>query len=93
MRALRWALFAVFLLALVPPAFAARARTDSSARATRGAPRTTHRPDRLAHTFSIVARDSTTGDLGVAVQSHYFAVGASMTSKSCIARLRRNAWR
>ena len=26
-------------------------------------------------TFSIVARDSTTGDIGVAVQSHYFAVG------------------
>jgi len=29
----------------------------------------------LAHTFSIVARDSITGDLGVAVQSHYFSVG------------------
>ncbi len=29
----------------------------------------------LAHTFSIVARDSVTGDLGVAVQSHYFSVG------------------
>jgi uncharacterized Ntn-hydrolase superfamily protein len=27
------------------------------------------------HTFSIVARDSVTGDIGVAVQSHYFAVG------------------
>lgn len=27
------------------------------------------------HTFSIVARDSGTGDLGVAVQSHYFSVG------------------
>ena len=27
------------------------------------------------HTFSIVARDSVTGDLGVAVQSHYFTVG------------------
>lgn len=26
-------------------------------------------------TFSIVARDSVTGDIGVAVQSHYFAVG------------------
>jgi uncharacterized Ntn-hydrolase superfamily protein len=26
-------------------------------------------------TFSIVARDSVTGDLGVAVQSHYFSVG------------------
>jgi len=29
----------------------------------------------LVHTFSIVARDSTTGELGVAVQSHYFSVG------------------
>jgi uncharacterized Ntn-hydrolase superfamily protein len=29
----------------------------------------------LAHTFSIVARDSVTGDMGVAVQSHWFSVG------------------
>lgn len=29
-----------------------------------------------AHTFSIVARDPVTGQLGVAVQSHYFGVGA-----------------
>ena len=28
------------------------------------------------HTFSIVARDKKTGDLGVAVQTHWFAVGA-----------------
>lgn len=27
------------------------------------------------HTFSIVARDPITGDMGVAVQSHYFSVG------------------
>jgi uncharacterized Ntn-hydrolase superfamily protein len=30
----------------------------------------------LAHTYSIVARDPETGQLGVAVQSHYFAVGS-----------------
>jgi uncharacterized Ntn-hydrolase superfamily protein len=30
---------------------------------------------RLTHTYSIVARDSTTGEMGVAVQSHWFAVG------------------
>lgn len=30
----------------------------------------------LIHTYSIVARDSLTGQLGVAVQSHWFAVGA-----------------
>lgn len=32
-------------------------------------------PMPLAHTYSIVARDSVTGELGVAVQSHYFSVG------------------
>ena len=31
---------------------------------------------RPANTFSIVARDPVTGDLGVAVQSHWFSVGA-----------------
>jgi uncharacterized Ntn-hydrolase superfamily protein len=30
----------------------------------------------LAHTFSIVARDEKTGDMGVAVQSHWFSVGS-----------------
>lgn len=30
----------------------------------------------LAHTFSIVARDPQTGDMGVAVQSHWFSVGS-----------------
>src|SRR5262245_39820339 len=29
-----------------------------------------------AHTYSIVARDPATGQLGVAVQSHWFSVGA-----------------
>jgi uncharacterized Ntn-hydrolase superfamily protein len=33
----------------------------------------------LAHTYSIVARDPETGQLGVAVQSHYFAVGSVVT--------------
>ena len=32
-------------------------------------------PPRPVHTYSIVARDSATGELGVAVQSHWFAVG------------------
>lgn len=31
---------------------------------------------RPVHTYSIVARDSVTGDLGVAVQSHWFSVGS-----------------
>ena len=33
----------------------------------------------LAHTFSIVARDPETGELGVAVQSHWFSVGSVVT--------------
>lgn len=33
----------------------------------------------LTHTFSIVARDSLTGDIGVAVQSHWFSVGTSVS--------------
>src|SRR5207247_7415585 len=32
-------------------------------------------PDPRVHTFSIVARDQATGQMGVAVQSHYFSVG------------------
>jgi uncharacterized Ntn-hydrolase superfamily protein len=37
------------------------------------------RPGPLAHTFSIVARDARTGELGVAVQSHWFCVGCIVT--------------
>jgi len=37
---------------------------------------TSIRVARPMHTYSIVARDSTTGELGVAVQSHWFSVGA-----------------
>ena len=33
----------------------------------------------FAHTFSIVARDTVTGDMGVAVQSHWFSVGTIVT--------------
>jgi uncharacterized Ntn-hydrolase superfamily protein len=35
--------------------------------------------DPLVHTYSIVARDPETGQLGVAVQSHYFAAGSVVT--------------
>ncbi len=37
------------------------------------------KPGPLAHTFSIVARDPATGELGVAVQSHWFSVGSIVT--------------
>ena len=33
----------------------------------------------LAHTYSIVARDSVTGEMGVAVQSHWFSVGTTVS--------------
>ncbi len=33
----------------------------------------------LAHTYSVVARDSATGAMGVAVQSHWFSVGTSVS--------------
>jgi len=33
----------------------------------------------LAHTYSIVARDSVTGELGVAVESHWFSVGTTVS--------------
>lgn len=32
--------------------------------------------DTFAHTYSIVARDAETGEMGVAVQSHWFSVGS-----------------
>ena len=35
--------------------------------------------DPLVHTYSIVARDPVTGDMGVAVQSHWFSVGSTVT--------------
>jgi len=34
---------------------------------------------RFTATYSIVARDAASGDLGVAVQSHYFSVGSSVS--------------
>ena len=37
--------------------------------------RTAQAPLRPVHTYSIVARDPDTGELGVAVQSHWFSVG------------------
>jgi uncharacterized Ntn-hydrolase superfamily protein len=37
------------------------------------------RPLRPVHTYSIVARDPATGELGVAVQSHWFSVGTTVT--------------
>jgi uncharacterized Ntn-hydrolase superfamily protein len=57
--------FRIVVLALLA------ASITSGARAQRNAPV----PTRPVHTFSIVARDPATGQLGVAVQSHWFSVG------------------
>jgi uncharacterized Ntn-hydrolase superfamily protein len=38
----------------------------------------TPRPLRPVHTYSIVARDPRTGEMGVAVQSHWFSVGSNV---------------
>ncbi|MGA8893179.1 MAG: DUF1028 domain-containing protein [Anaeromyxobacteraceae bacterium] len=55
-------------MTLAPLALAALA-------AAAAAPETPRRP---VHTYSIVARDPVTGDLGVAVQSHWFSVGTTV---------------
>src|ERR1700730_6800395 len=60
-------LMTISLLALVfPLALNAQERQQ---------PATHPAPLRPVHTFSIVARDPVTGELGVAVQSHWFSVG------------------
>ena len=63
----------VVYIALALAGCAANSNSDGSK-----APRETFSAGRLrpVATYSIVARDSTTGRLGVAVQSHWFSVGA-----------------
>jgi uncharacterized Ntn-hydrolase superfamily protein len=40
---------------------------------------TLKRDEPLAHTYSIVCRDESTGEIGVAVQSHWFSVGTAVS--------------
>ena len=47
----------------------------STAQTPEDVSRTNSAPLRPVHTYSIVARDPNTGELGVAVQSHWFSVG------------------
>jgi uncharacterized Ntn-hydrolase superfamily protein len=54
---------------MIPTSSAQNNQSQSKARA---------RPLRPVHTFSIVARDPETGELGVAVQSHWFSVGSTV---------------
>src|SRR6266542_4533358 len=61
-------LFALVLTLAITPGF--QAQQNKPARETLVA------PPRAVHTFSIVARDPVTCELGVAVQSHWFSVGS-----------------
>lgn len=71
------------LLPLLPwvllPAHLGTAQAEADRVQAATAPQAPHRaqarPGRPAHTYSIIARDPATGELGVAVQSHWFAVG------------------
>jgi uncharacterized Ntn-hydrolase superfamily protein len=49
---------------------------NANAQNTKRDDKTSVRPLRPVHTFSIVAYDPNTGQLGVAVQSHWFSVGS-----------------
>lgn len=57
-------------VAFIPPQIAAQVDRRSGAGADR-----IIMPRRPVATYSIVARDSSTGEIGVAVQSHWFSVG------------------
>ena len=61
-------LFALLLIVTVATALQSQQRTSAQERFVA--------PPRPVHTFSIVARDPATGELGVAVQSHWFSVGS-----------------
>lgn len=72
MRVKRQVLSLALVLCVVTPwtaTSAQHAAPSAPAPATRGLPL------RPVHTYSIVARDSATGELGVAVQSHWYSVG------------------
>ncbi len=67
----------VFLTALALTRKAeAQRETSPSNRETSPSGEAAARPLRPVHTYSIVARDPATGELGVAVQSHWFSVGS-----------------
>jgi uncharacterized Ntn-hydrolase superfamily protein len=69
MLALAVAVSSVAMMLMIPTSSAQNNQSQSQTRA---------RPLRPVHTFSIVARDPETGELGVAVQSHWFSVGSTV---------------
>ncbi|MCA1594022.1 MAG: DUF1028 domain-containing protein [Acidobacteria bacterium] len=76
---MRRMLILTLMVALVPATLLAMSWRARSSAVARGAAELSRgdaaRPLRPVHTFSIVARDAATGELGVAVQSHWFSVG------------------
>ena len=69
--------FGIFLTAL---AMANTSAADSSRQTETGTIHPYRAGEPLASTYSIVARDAETGQLGVAVQSHWFSVGSVVPS-------------
>ncbi len=65
----------IFALAVAVSSMAMLLTPKSSAQNNQEQSQTSPRPLRPVHTYSIVARDPETGELGVAVQSHWFSVG------------------
>ena len=75
MRQLIVFLFTVSIFIGTATSSSAQNRTAQIVEAAEQTPVGLKRPVRPVHTFSIVARDPVTGELGVAVQSHWFSVG------------------
>ncbi len=65
----------IFALAVAVSSMAMLLAPKSSAQSNQSPAQTRPRPLRPVHTYSIVARNAETGELGVAVQSHWFSVG------------------
>jgi uncharacterized Ntn-hydrolase superfamily protein len=69
-------MFGIIALAVAATTVMLLMKTKTNAQQREPSPSTSARPLRPVHTFSIVARDPETGELGVAVQSHWFSVGS-----------------
>ena len=75
-RMLTLTLFSALVAAILLTALARTPKAHTQRTHAQPEAATTARPLRPVHTFSIVARDPSTGELGVAVQSHWFSVGS-----------------
>ena len=75
---MRRMLTALTIAALLTTTGARASGQTSDARENGAADEQSPRPLRPVHTYSIVARDPSTGEMGVAVQSHWFSVGSAV---------------